>query len=56
MYFFFQSKTSLESASKMDLKASLTHCKPMTPSTNSSGLIASGRPKKKLHVQEKLEC
>lgn len=56
MYCFFQSKTSLESASKMDLKASLTHCKLMTPSTNSSGLIASGRLKKKLRVQEKLEC
>ncbi|KAM6413898.1 rho guanine nucleotide exchange factor 3 isoform 3-T3 [Rhynochetos jubatus] len=49
-----ESKTSLESASKTDLKASLTPSKPMTPSTNNSGLTVSARPKKKLRVQAKL--
>ncbi|KAM6060788.1 rho guanine nucleotide exchange factor 3 isoform 6-T6 [Theristicus caerulescens] len=51
-----ESKTSLESASKMDLKARLTHSKPMTPSTNNSGLTVSARPKKKLRVRAKLAC
>lgn len=54
MYCFFQSKTSLESASKMDPKARLTLSKPMTPSTSSSGLTASARPRRRLRVPARL--
>lgn len=51
IYCFFQSKTSLESASKTDPKARLTLSKPMTPSTSSSGWTASGRPRRRLRAQ-----
>ncbi|KAM4769128.1 rho guanine nucleotide exchange factor 3 isoform 7-T10 [Cyanocitta cristata] len=49
-----ESKTSLESASKTDPKARLTLSKPMTPSTSSSGLTASARPRRRLRVQARL--
>ncbi|XP_032146140.1 rho guanine nucleotide exchange factor 3 isoform X1 [Sapajus apella] len=43
-------KTSSESVSRMDPKVRPTHYKPMTPSTNSSGLTVFVKPKKQFCV------